>query len=199
MPDILIAEDEDMLRNNLAYIINGHGYDAIGVKTGRQAMDLLKKRRFDVLITDIMMPEVSGSELIKFVSKEHPETAIMVITAYPSAESAIESIKHGVYDYFTKPFRTEEVVKAVRRAVERKKPVPFVWESLSAFGITNRERSMLELMLIRGITGTQEIADNLSIKPTTVKQHLENLYGKFGVANRASLISAVVKALRVAK
>jgi DNA-binding NarL/FixJ family response regulator len=196
MPDILIAEDEDVLRRNLTFIMNSSGYTAVSARTSSDAIELLKKRHFDVVITDLVMPVRGGGELIKYAVENHPEVAVIIITAYPSTDSAIDAVKSGVFDYFTKPFRTEEILNAVRRAIEQKKEVPFTWEKLKRFEITKREESLLRLFVEEGMSENKEIAERLGIKVTTVKHHLENLYNKFNAKNRTSLISTVVKMLR---
>ena len=196
MPNILVAEDEDILRRNLTFILNSSGYSAVPARTTVDGIELLKKKHFDVVITDLVMPVKGGSELITFVFDHYPDTAVIIITAYPSADSAINAVKQGVFEYFTKPFKTEDILNAVKRAIERKKEVPFTWEKLSSSGITKREESILRLIIEEGVSENKEIAERLSIKVTTVKQHLENLCGKFGTRNRASLVSAVIKMLR---
>ena len=160
------------------------------------AIELLKKREFDLVITDLVMPVKGGSELIQYILDNQPDIAVIIITAYPSADSAINAVKSGVFDYFTKPFKTEDMLSAVQRALERKKDVPFIWERLTNHNVTKRETDILKLVIEEGIAENKEIANKLSIKVTTVKQHFENLYNKFGTNNRASLISAVIKALR---
>ncbi len=196
MASVLIAEDEDVLRRNLTFILNSSGYSAVSVRSCVDAIALLKKRPFDVVITDLLMPGPGGAELMNYISQNCPDTGIIVITAYPSADSAIDAVKKGVVDYFTKPFKTEDILKAVNRAMERKKDVRISWEKLSYLGITRREEDMLRLMVEEGVTENSELAERLQIKPATVKQHLDNLYGKLGVGSRASLIAAVFMALR---
>ncbi|HBG93076.1 MAG: hypothetical protein A3J81_07025 [Nitrospirae bacterium RIFOXYB2_FULL_43_5] len=196
MADILIAEDEDVLRRNLTFILNSSGYSAVSSRTSVEAIELLKKRHFDVVITDLVMPVKGGGELIKYISEHCHGTSVIVITAYPSADSAIDAVKKGVMDYFTKPFKTEDILNAVKRALEKKKEIPLTWEKLIPLGLTKREADLIRLIIEDGITDIPEIADRLSIKISTVKQHLDNLYGKFGVNNRASLISAVIRILR---
>jgi len=178
---VLVAEDEDVLRRNLTFILNSSGYSATPVRSSVEAIALLKKRLYNVVITDLLMPGQGGGELIKYVSENCPDTAIIVITAYPSADSAIDAVKKGVIDYFTKPFKTEEILKAVAKSMERQKDIPILWEKITPLGITKREADMLKLMVEEGITENSEIAERLQIKPATVKQHLENLYGKFAV------------------
>ena len=138
----------------------------------------------------------AGGELIKYVFENCPEVTVIIITAYPSTDSAINAVKNGVFDYFTKPFKTEEILDAVRRAIEQKKQVPFTWEKLKRFEITNREMSLLRLFVEEGMSENKEIAERLGIKVTTVKHHLENLYNKFNAKNRTSLISTIIKILR---
>lgn len=196
MPEILIAEDEDILRRNLTFILNSSGYSTMSARSTVDAIELLKKKEFDLVITDLVMPVKGGSELIEYILENHPDIAIIIITAYPSTDSAINAVKNGIFDYFTKPFKTDDMLDAVKRALEQKKEIPLSWDKLSSFNITKRETGLLKLVIEEGITENKEIADKLSIKVTTVKQHFENLYNKFGTNNRASLISAVIKALR---
>jgi len=196
MSEILIAEDEDILRRNLTYILNSSGYATMSARSTVDAIELLKKKEFDLVITDLVMPVKGGSELIKYIFDNHPDIAVIIITAYPSTDSAIHAVKSGVFDYFTKPFKTEDMISAVKKALERNKKVPFIWDRLAMHNVTKRETGLLKLVIEDGIAENKEIADKLSIKVTTVKQHFENLYNKFGTNNRTSLISAVIKALR---
>lgn len=196
MANILVIEDEDILRRNLTFILNSGGYSALSARTGDDAIEMLKTRNFDLVITDLLMPVKGGSEVINYISENLPETSIIVITAYPSADSAIDAVKKGVVDYFTKPFKTQDILNAVKRAIERKKEIPFIWEKLASFNMTKKEKSILKLIIEEGVTENCNIADRLSVKINTIKTHLENLYAKFDVKNRASLISAVIKILR---
>jgi DNA-binding NarL/FixJ family response regulator len=196
MSNILIAEDEDILRRHLTLILNSAGYFVTPARNTVEALSLLKDKRFDVLITDLVLPTGGGSALITYVTDRCPDMSVIIITAYPSANSAIDAVKKGVTDYFTKPFKTEDILKAVKKVVEGKKEVPFAWEKLKAFGLTKKEESLLRLIVENGFSQNQELAEKLSIKIPTVKQHLTNMFGKFGVDNKTSLISEVIKALR---
>jgi len=196
MVNILVVEDEDILRRNLTFILNSAGYSAISARNSADAVEILKSKSFDLVITDLLMPGKGGSEVINYISENSLKTSIIVITAYPSADSAIDAVKKGVFDYFTKPFKTEEILNAIKKILERKKEVPLRWEKLTPLGITGREMSILKLFIEEGITENNEIAEKLSIKITTVKYHLENIYSKFNVKNRTSLISLAIKMLR---
>lgn len=196
MAKVLIVEDEDILRRNLTFILSSSGYETLSARTSIEAKELLGKRSFDVVITDLIMPGQGGGELIRHIAAHCPGTAIIVITAYPSADSAIDAVKKGVVDYFTKPFRTDDILAAVKRAMEAKKEIPLIWEKLKPYGLTRKEEELLKLIIEESTNENRELAERLSIKVTTIKQHLENIYGKFGVNNKASLISSVVNILR---
>jgi len=196
MADILIAEDEDILRRNLTFILSSSGYATLSARTSAEAIDLLKKKRFDVVITDLVMPVQGGKELIRYVSEHCPETSVIVITAYPSTDSAIDAVKKGVVDYFTKPFRTEDILQAVKKTIEGKKEVPLNWDKLDPIGLTKKEEHLLRLIVEEGVSENRDLAEKLSVKVSTVKQHIENIFGKFGVNNKTSLVSTVIKMLR---
>ena len=196
MHNILVADDEDMLRRNLALILNSAGYSTFSARSSNEAIAMFNKRHFDILITDMVMPEKGGGELIMHVNEHWPDTHIIIMTAYPSTNSAIKAIKHGVVEYFTKPFKTEDMLEAIRNVLESKKEVPFSWHKLSSYKVTAKEMGVLRAMVEECITENKDLADKFLIKPSTVKQHLENLYGKFDVHNRTALVSAVIKALR---
>lgn len=196
MANILIAEDEDVLRRNLAFIFNSFGHTAYPARNTVDAIEILKRGIIDVAITDMVMPEKGGTELIQYITENHNDIAIIIMTAYPSVDTAINAVKKGVVDYFTKPFQTEDVLTAVENALERKKGIPFQWSKLKPMGLTSREEDILKLLLEQGMSESKELAKSLSIKPTTVKQHLDNLYGKFNVNNRTALVAAVINLLR---
>jgi len=196
-PKILLAEDENILRRNLSFILSSFGYFTTPVRTAQEAMELLKKRKFDLVITDLVMPgSTGGGELIEYIFECQPHIPVIVITAYPSLDNTIEAIKKGVFDYFTKPFKTEHMLDSVRRALERTRKPVLLWEKLKGMKVTKQEEKVLRIMMEDGVTQNQEIADLLRIKASTVKQYLDNLYNKFSVNSKASLISTVIKALQ---
>ncbi len=195
MADILLIEDEDVLRRNLGFILNSAGWFTIAARSGTEAMEILKKRRFDLVITDLVMPGKSGEEIVNHIAGNHPGTKVIIITAYPTAESAICAIKRGVADYFTKPFRTEDILETVKKVLEKSGGASLNWSRLGPFRITRKEEALLRLVIEENVTKIGELAGKLSVKNSTAKQHLQNLYAKFSVKNKAALISAVLKAL----
>ncbi len=191
---ILIAEDEEVLRKNLSYILTSHGYAVTGAKTLDGAIDVLKSRKIDLVITDLMMPRGSGGmDLIAYIFRDMPGLPVIIITAYPSIDSTVEAIRKGVLDYFTKPFEIEDLLASVKKGLEKNAHEVFYWDRIKPWKITPREMNILKLMIESGCTKNQEIAGALCIKESTAKQYLDSLYNKFGVNNRAALVSAVMK------
>ena len=108
-PRILVVDDEESIREFLDIMLRKEGYEVTCVEDGQKAIDILKKKSFDLLISDLQMPNVTGIELLKHCRETYPDLLFMMITAFGTAESAVEAMKMGAYDYITKPFKIDEV------------------------------------------------------------------------------------------
>lgn len=117
---ILVAEDEEITLKHLLNTLRREGYEVTGVRNGREAIELLQKERFDVVITDIKMPEMSGMEVLDKAKEIDQDTEVLIITGFGSIGSAVEAMKKGAYDYITKPFDLDELIIKVRNIQERK-------------------------------------------------------------------------------
>jgi two-component system response regulator PilR (NtrC family) len=120
MPRILIVDDEAGMREFLSILLEREGFEVACAKDGQEALDAVRKGHFDLIISDLKMPAVDGVRLLDGVQKLRPETPVILITAHASAESAIEAMKLGAFDYLTKPFRVEEIRPIIARALEAK-------------------------------------------------------------------------------
>jgi DNA-binding NtrC family response regulator len=121
---ILVVDDNKELREILEEFLKGDGHCVEGSPNGRDALERHQESPFDLIITDLNMPEISGMELIKTIRKENQDTEFVIITGYASMDSAVEAVKIGAFDYIVKPFRMEElhvVVKNARDKVTLKK------------------------------------------------------------------------------
>jgi DNA-binding NtrC family response regulator len=118
---ILFVDDErEMLSTVKTYLSRG-GYTVIVTESGRKALELAKKEDFDIVITDLNMPELSGLELLKAIKKIHTETEVIVVTGYGSIESAIKALKWGGYDYLQKPINLQRLKLLIDRILEKKR------------------------------------------------------------------------------
>jgi len=124
MASILIVEDEDSLRNTLTIQLRNNGYDVTEVKDGEEAFSVLEEKKFDLVLTDLKMKKVSGEEILKRVKQSSPATEVIIITAYGTIQSAVEAMKAGAFDYITKPFKIEEILNILKKALEKKNSYP---------------------------------------------------------------------------
>jgi two-component system response regulator PilR (NtrC family) len=120
MARILVVDDETSMQDFLGILLQRAGHEVVTCGTATQAVLALEGDEYDVVISDIRMPEMSGLELLDRVRDLCPETPIILITAHGTAESAVEAMKHGAYDYLTKPFSVDEIRLVVEKALEKR-------------------------------------------------------------------------------
>lgn len=119
--EILFVDDQREMLSLVDEYLSCHGYSVTIVDSGLKAFELVKERDFDIVFTDLKMPEFSGLELLTAIKKYRPEIEVIIITGYGSIESAIETLKLGCYDYLQKPFKFERLKILVDRIIEKKK------------------------------------------------------------------------------
>jgi len=117
---ILIAEDEDITLKHLVAVLKSEGYEASGTQNGQDALRMIEGEYFDLLITDIKMPGMSGLELLSIVKSKYPDIEVIIITGFGTIGSAVEAIKKGAIDYITKPFDLDELIIRVKKIYEQK-------------------------------------------------------------------------------
>lgn len=122
MPEkILVVDDEEIIRDSLIYILEKEGYDVKSAENGMAADRMIKDEFFDLVITDLEMPKMKGTELLKNINKNSPGTVTMVITAYGSLDTAILAIREGAYDYILKPIEFDDLQLRVKRFFESRR------------------------------------------------------------------------------
>ncbi|OGP66047.1 MAG: hypothetical protein A3K22_05015, partial [Deltaproteobacteria bacterium RBG_16_42_7] len=115
---ILIVDDDDELRANLSGILRGKGYHTDEASSGKEAIKKALLGEFDIVLLDLMMPKMSGMDVLTELRKLKPKTKVIMITAFASIDNAVEAIKKGASDYISKPFKIEELHTTIRRALE---------------------------------------------------------------------------------
>jgi signal transduction histidine kinase len=116
---ILIIEDEKSLRTDLQLLLMDEGYSVATAADGHEAFQCLQEEPFDIIITDIMMGEVNGFQVMEYVTVHAPDTLVIVITGHASADSAIAALRKGAYDYIAKPFEIDMILLSLERAFEK--------------------------------------------------------------------------------
>ncbi len=116
---ILIVDDDRIITESLVEFLQLEGYEATGAGSFAEAMTTLERRRHNVVLTDINMPDTDGFELLRVLRQRFPELVVIMITGYGTIESAVEAIKMGAYDYLTKPIIDDEIRLTVERALQQ--------------------------------------------------------------------------------
>ena len=171
MNKVLIVDDELNMRLVLAAMLKKEGYDVVSATDGREALQILKSNKIDVVITDLKMPNLDGMGLLNCITEQYPEVPVIIITAYGTVSTAVEALKKGALDYITKPFEQDELKNIISKAIkthtlnenelflppeeiERTGIVGTSKRSLEIFDAIKRVAPTTTTILITGETGT---------------------------------------------
>ena len=117
---ILIIDDEPLMRISISDALKGDGYHVAETASGKEGIGRVKDGSFDIVITDLRLPDLDGIEVLKSCKRASPDTFVILITAYGAVETAVEAMKYGAYDYVTKPFSMDELLLMIKRIVRLK-------------------------------------------------------------------------------
>jgi two-component system response regulator PilR (NtrC family) len=120
MARILVVDDDQNMRDYIEILLTREGYNVSTAPGGKEAIALCKKKKFDLVITDLKMPKIDGIELLKSIKDISPETMVILITGYASGETAVAAMKEGAYDYLEKNFSVDDIQDAVKDALRKK-------------------------------------------------------------------------------
>ncbi|HAK87545.1 MAG: hypothetical protein A2077_00335 [Nitrospirae bacterium GWC2_46_6] len=116
---LLIVEDEDTLCESLKRVFTKEGYETDIAESAEAAFELLKDKTYDLIITDIILPGISGIELLSRYKKQNPDQKVVIMTAYASMETAVEALKAGACDFIIKPIMHDEMKRIVKKALSK--------------------------------------------------------------------------------
>jgi DNA-binding NtrC family response regulator len=117
---ILVVDDDSLMRDFLSETLNRSGYSVDLASTGEEALEKIRKEDYDVILSDIRMPTMGGMELLKTTREYLPDAKIVMMTAYGTVQNAVEAMKLGAFDYVMKPFSTDEIELAIKKAIDYK-------------------------------------------------------------------------------
>ncbi|MCZ6726403.1 MAG: sigma-54 dependent transcriptional regulator [Acidobacteria bacterium] len=118
---ILIVDDEEVLQDVLTSLLRAEGYETVSARSGEQALTLLRGGDIDLVLLDLMLPGMSGQEVLQQIRQEDPHQVVVMITAYSSVEGAIEAMRQGAFHYIPKPFKNEEVLLTIQQGLEQRR------------------------------------------------------------------------------
>src|SRR5688500_17758478 len=154
MARILVVDDQDMMRDSLAATLVREGHEVIAATDGAAAVSRLNGGRFDLMITDLKMPKMTGIELLQEAKKLRPELPVVLMTAFATVSTAVEAMRLGAYDYIQKPFDGEEIKLLVDRTLEHSRLI----KENQAY------RSMTELSGPRPLVGSGDAMNEVKKK-----------------------------------
>jgi len=118
---VLVVDDEPAITRGCQRVLDRAGYEVESASTGHEGLRRAAGGNFDLVLTDLRLPDLDGMELVRVLRIEHPEIAVVVITGYGTIPSAVEAMKAGAFDYLTKPFRPEDLVEVVAKGLEKQR------------------------------------------------------------------------------
>lgn len=119
---LLVVDDEEALRQFLAELFGHEGYEVSTCGNAREALQRLDQKSFDLLVSDIKMPEMDGLELLRRVRVAHPEMPVVMMTGHGTVENAIQALNLGAFNFIRKPFAIDEILKVVQKGLEVSRP-----------------------------------------------------------------------------
>jgi two-component system, NtrC family, response regulator HydG len=117
--NVLLVDDHKPFRDSLAKILEGEGLRVFPANDGEEALNILRNEFIHLILTDLKMPKMDGVELLQVAKTIHPEVEVILITGYGTVDTAVTAMKEGAYDYIQKPFKPREILKLVRKAIEK--------------------------------------------------------------------------------
>jgi len=119
---ILVVDDEPIATKSCRRILSVTGHDVVTTESGREGLRRALSEHFDLVMTDLKMPDLDGMELVRALRNERPDVAVVIMTGYGSVPSAVEATKLGVADYIEKPFTPQQITEAIDRALTKEPP-----------------------------------------------------------------------------
>ncbi|MFB0556950.1 MAG: sigma-54-dependent transcriptional regulator [Dehalococcoidia bacterium] len=117
----LVVDDEESVRNLLQRILVEAGYNVVTAANGQEALDKVCQLRVGIVLLDVKMPGISGIEVLRQLIATYPDICVIMATAVDNAQTAVEALKLGAYDYITKPFNRDDVISTLQRAIQKKR------------------------------------------------------------------------------
>jgi diguanylate cyclase (GGDEF)-like protein len=166
MKNILVVDDDKLLSDSLKLVLSEEGYHVVVAHSGAEALDEVKKIQFNVMVLDLMLPDMSGIDLLRIFNKKFPESGFIVCTGFASLPSAIEALKAAAYDYIIKPFNVDHFKLVVERCINKQ---DLIANNKDLFERLEKEKYKLEIILdayneIAAIYDLDDLADMVTSK-----------------------------------
>lgn len=131
VPRILVIDDEERIRDACTMVLEEEGYELATADNGELGLKMIQEQHFDVILLDLMMPNLSGLEVLPQLKEQHPDTAVIVITGYATVEHSIEAMKKGAFDFIPKPFTPDQLRTIVAKSIKYTRALQDIRDSKS--------------------------------------------------------------------
>ncbi len=192
-PKILVVDDEERIRDACTMVLEEEGYDVATADNGELGLSMIEEKHYDVILLDLMMPNLSGLEVLPQLKEKHPDTAVIVITGYATVEHSIEAMKKGAFDFIPKPFTPDQLRTIVAKSIKYIQALQDIQDS----------KSRLRVMVNRLLDGVMTTDNNRRI--VLANPAFLNMVGYMGsqpqgrtveeVVTNDSIIASIDKAL----
>ncbi len=178
-PEILVVDDEFILRELISEILLRRGWKVDTAESSEKGIMRIKEKHYDVVVSDLMMPGISGMEFLKIIKEHSPSTSVLMVTGYPSIDIAVDAIRFGAADFVVKPFSAEKLEFAVRKAIDQAKQYK---DLVAVIGLKNPEGLSNEESDGTELAGPQ--GSDLPIGLSLVKRTDEQMHRSLEVKTR---------------
>ncbi len=115
---ILVVDDDTSMREFLELLLSRENYEVATAENGKRALDLIRRHTYDLALVDIRLGDITGLEVLKQVKQRHPDTVVIMISAYSTTEIAVNAMNEGAYDFVPKPFDNDELRQTIAKALD---------------------------------------------------------------------------------
>ena len=175
-PSILVVDDEPRIREGCQIVLSEQGFDVELAEEGKSGLQRIEERHFDIVLVDLMLPALSGLDVLERIRARHPDTVVIVITGYATVEHSIKAMKNGAFDFIPKPFTPEQLRLVVAKALEHNRALADIAET----------RSRLRVMVNRlmdGVMTTDSSKNIVLANPAFL--HMMGYHGKSVIGQKA--------------
>jgi DNA-binding NarL/FixJ family response regulator len=193
---ILVVDDEESIRVSLQRIIGNANYKVETANNGSMALKKLANHHYDLVLTDIMMGDVSGLKLFENIKEKYSDVLVLLMTGYASIDSAICALRLGASDYILKPCSETKILSSIKNTLKKNTKYKNKEDLSNSLKVLSGKKSLTkkELLvcehLLCGLK-SDEMATKLDITVPTIKFHLKNIYTKLGIKGRREIIKVI--------
>jgi two-component system, NtrC family, response regulator HydG len=196
---ILVVDDEESIRISLKSMLEKENFQVETANSGSIALKKLVNYPYDIVLTDIMMNDISGINLLKQIKEKYPDVPVLLMTGYASINTTIDALRSGASDYIIKPCSKKKIMSSIGNVIKNNTPhknkktrqgVNNKLQVLSGKKPLTKKELLVSEHLLDGLK-SDEMANKLGLTLPTIKFHLKNIYSKLGIKGRREIVKII--------